>query len=201
MPVYPGTESPSFTTVGGYDTVGYRETLMHMFSHVGTHIDAPAHIVDGLMTLDEFPIDRLVGPALIIDCRDIPEGGLIDMERLLAYGDDLYSARFLIFMTGWDKRWATDEYYKGFPVVDDEVLSFIIGGDYYGIGFDTISLDPVEDVNLTRHNRLFSSKNIINIENLMNLDCVPSGIFTLACLPLKLANADGAPTRAVAIVE
>lgn len=77
-------------------------------------------------------------------------------------------------------------------------LDFILLGNYKGIGFDVMGIDPISDLSLHRHKKLFKNKYIINIENLANLDQCGSGLFNFSCFPLKLENADGAPTRAVA---
>ena len=66
MPVYPGTEQPRLTTACTVSQCGYRETLLHMYSHTGTHIDAPAHMIDGALTLDGCGADRLMDPARYI---------------------------------------------------------------------------------------------------------------------------------------
>lgn len=201
MPVYPGTEPPTLKPASSYERDGYRETLLSMFSHTGTHVDAPAHIVKGARVLDDFSADELVGRGVVVDCRDVGCGGVIGMDRLLALGEELRRAEFILFATGWDKLWGTDDYYDGFPVVSPEVLEFIISSDVKGIGFDTISLDPVGDVNLTYHKRLFSEKSIINIENLTGLEGLIGKSFTLYCLPMKFENSDGAPARVIAATE
>ena len=69
MPVYPGTEPPRLTTACTVSQCGYRETLLHMYSHTGTHMDAPAHMMDGAPTLDSFGPDRFVGRGYVLDCR------------------------------------------------------------------------------------------------------------------------------------
>ena len=76
-----------------------------------------------------------------------------------------------------------------------------IAGDYKGIGFDVIGLDPIADENLTRHKKLFQNKDIVNIENLKDLDKCGKGLFSFSCFPLKLENCDGSPIRAVAWFE
>ena len=76
-----------------------------------------------------------------------------------------------------------------------------IAGSYKGIGFDVIGLDPIADENLTRHKKLFASKDIVNIENLTNLEQCGSELFNFSCFPLKLEDCDGSPTRAVAWFE
>ena len=64
MPVYPGTEQPRLTTACTVSQCGYRETLLHMYSHTGTHMDAPAHMIDGALTLDGLRRGPLRGPGL-----------------------------------------------------------------------------------------------------------------------------------------
>ena len=107
-------------------------------------------------------------------------------------------ADFLLFNTGWDKRWGSDGYFGDYPCLDDEVMALILSGDYKGIGFDVIGLDPIADENLTRHKKLFREKDLLNIENLANLEQCGSGLFWFGCFPLKLADCDGAPVRAMA---
>ena len=201
MPVYPGTEPPSLTPASSYEKDGFKETLLNMFSHTGTHIDPPSHIFSGKATLDSFPASQFVGKALVIDCRSLSEGDTINLNLIKKYGDAAQNADFLLFNLGWDKKWNSDAYFGDYPYLSDEVLDYIISGDYKGIGFDVIGLDPISDASLKMHKKLFSSKNIINIENLKNLDLCGSEHFTFVCLPIKIENSDGAPARAIAIIE
>ena len=201
MLVYPGTEKPSLETIYTCEKDGFKETKISMFSHTGTHIDSPAHIFADKKSLDSFEAQSFVGKAIVIDCRDISIGGSVTMERLKKYGDKLEKANFLLFNFGWDKKWGSDGYFSGYPCIDSEVLEYIIQNNYKGIGFDVISLDPVSDNKITRHKELFSKKEIINIENLKNLDLCGDLPFMFCCLPLKFENSDGAPARAIAILD
>ena len=201
MPVYPGTEPPTFEPANTYEKDGFKETRLSMFTHTGTHMDPPAHLFRGRTTLDAFPPDQFIGKALVIDCTSLNEGESITMEHLLPYGEKIEEADFLLFYLGWDERWSTEEYFGDYPCVDDSVLDFILDGNYKGIGFDVIGLDPIEDINLTRHKKLFQSKDIVNIENLCNLGECGSELFWFSCFPLKLADCDGSPVRAVAWFE
>ena len=201
MPVYPGTDAPKFIPANSYEKDGFKETLLEMYSHTGTHMDTPAHIFAGRTALDEFPIEQFIGRALVIDCRDLEEAQVISMECINKVLDRAKKADFLLFNLGWDKRWGTDSYFGDYPCINDEVLDFIINGDYKGIGFDVMGLDPISDVNLPRHKRLFQDTDIINIENLKNLDLCGSDLFYFSCFPLKIENCDGSPIRAVAWFE
>ncbi len=202
MLVYPGTDAPTMRPACTLEKDGFRETLLSVFSHVGTHIDPPAHLFGEGRELDAFDVGQFVGNALVIDCRGLPQGAPIDMPLLRAYGEDIKRADFLLFCTGYDKKWGDGAYFGDFPCLDDEALDFIIKGKYKGIGSDTMSMDPMHATTLPRHKKFLSSGDVINVENLTNLEqCVGKGLFRFVCLPLKYAHADGAPARAIAILE
>lgn len=201
MPVYPGTGTPKFISANSYEKDGFKETLMQMYTHTGTHMDPPAHLYKGKMTLDQFPASQFIGKALVIECRNLKEGDSITIDYIQKYGEKAEKADFLLFNLGWDKLWGTDAYFGNYPCIDEEVLNYIIQGTYKGIGFDVIGLDPIADVNLTRHKKLFQNCDMINIENLKNLELCGNGLFWFSCYPLKLENCDGSPIRAVAWFE
>ena len=201
MPVYPGTEPPKFLPANSYEKDGFRETLLQMYTHTGTHMDPPAHLFAGRTTLDQFPASQFIGKALVIDCRDLAEGSAITMEKLRKTGGKADRADFLLFNLGWDKRWGTEDYFGDYPGLDDETLEHIIRGNYKGIGFDVIGLDPIADGNLTRHKKLFQERYSLNIENRKNLELCGEELFWFSCFPLKIENADGSPIRAVAWFE
>ena len=201
MPVYPGTDPPEFLPANSYEKDGFKETLLKMYTHTGTHMDPPAHLYAGRTTLDQFPADQFIGMALSIDCRDLAEGDAITMAYIEKYGEKAEAADFLLFNLGWDKRWGQASYFGDYPCIDEQVLAFIMAGHYKGIGFDVIGLDPIADVNLTRHKKLFKDTDIVNIENLKNLELCGDDLFWFSCFPLKLENCDGSPIRAVAWFE
>ncbi len=197
MPVYPGTETPKLTPANSYEEHGFKETLLQMFSHTGTHMDPPAHLFADRTTLDKFPPEQFIGKALVIDCRGLKEGDKITMDFIKKYGELADTADFLLFNTGWDKYWGKAEYFGDYPCIDNEVLEYILKGAYKGIGFDTIGLDPIADTNLTLHKKLFV-KDIVNIENLKDLELCGKELFNFSCFPLLTENADGSPIRAIA---
>lgn len=201
MPVYPGTEGPRFVPANSYETDGFKETLMTMYTHTGTHMDPPAHLFADGTTLDRFPITRFVGSALVIDCSGLREGQLITMNAVNRRRDKADKAEFLLFRTGWDRYWATEKYYGDYPCIDGEVADYLVSSHKKGIGLDTIGLDPIADADLTLHKKLFKGNEIVIIENLMDLHLPGDGLFTFCALPLKHKDADGSPVRAVAFVE
>ncbi len=199
MNVYPGTEQPKLNVANTHELDGFKETLITMFSHTGTHIDPPFHIFKNGKTLDSYDADAFVGRALVIDCRDLKLGEKIELSLIQKQEKAAGSVEFLLFCTGFDKKWGTDNYYDNYPVLSREALEYIIEKKYKGIGFDVIGLDPIGSLDL--HRLLFEQSEMINIENLKNLDLCIGGAFTFVCLPLKIANSDGASARAIAIME
>ena len=90
MPVYPGTEKPKLQQANTYEKDGFKETLLTMYSHTGTHMDPPNHLFADRTTLDAFPVSQFVGRALVIDCRDLKEG-----ETIRSTGSRNTAARLL----------------------------------------------------------------------------------------------------------
>lgn len=201
MPVYPGTETPRLEPANTYEKDGFQETRISMFSHIGTHMDPPAHLFPQRTTLDCFPPEQFIGKAIVIDCRDLSEGESITLDYIRRAGKKAELADFLLFNLGWDQRWGSESYFGDYPCLDDEVMDYILKGKYKGIGFDVIGLDPIADANLTRHKKLFAEKEIVNIENLCHLEQCGSGLFWFSCFPLKIKNSDGSPIRAIAWFE
>ena len=200
MPVYPGTEGPALTPANTYEKDGFKETLLSMYSHTGTHMDAPAHLFSQCSTLDALPAGQFVGKATVIDCTDLTEGGIITMDyvRKNPYAE---AADYLLFHTGWGKYWGKPEYFGKYPCVNAEVVDFLISTSKKGVGLDTIGLDPIAAAGLPLHRQLLITNKTVIIENLNNLDKAPAGLFTFCALPLRYENADGSPIRAIAILE
>jgi len=198
MPVYPGTEGPKLTPANTYEKDGFKETLMAMYTHTGTHMDPPAHLFAGRTTLDQFPVDQFIGLALVIDCTALKDGERVPLELITRYGCKADEAEFLLFRFGWDKHWGTPAYFGNYPCLSDEAVDYIIHTRKKGVGLDVIGIDPIDDIHLTIHRKLFAANEIVVIENLMNLDQVVDDLFWFMALPLKHVDADGSPIRAIA---
>lgn len=201
MPVYPGTEGPRFEMANTCEKDGFRETLLTLYSHTGTHMDAPAHLYADGTTLDHFPAAQFVGSAVVVDCSELRAGQSMTMAHVERQREAVDGAEFLLFRTGWDRYWGQDAYFGDYPCIDLEVVDYVLRTGKKGIGLDTIGLDPIADANLTRHKRLLAGGTVVVIENLKGLGRIGCGPFTLCALPLHFRDADGAPVRAVALLE
>lgn len=200
MPVYPGTEPPALSVANTYEDSGFRETLLHLYSHTGTHMDAPRHIFADGVSLDQKEISGFVGRACVIDATAVPPGGTIDLSYLTKNEARVAQAEFVLFRTGWEAHWGTPEYFGAYPVISTEVAEYLAAHHKKGIGLDNIGLDPIADEGLSLHHIVLKQANMVIIENLCNLDQIGDAEFLFLALPLKYEDADGAPVRAIAIL-
>lgn len=204
MLVYPGTEKPKLPIANTLEEHGFIETLLTMYSHTGTHMDTPGHLLANRTMLEDMPVDHFVTKALVIDASDCKLGDKITMAHINKVRDKADKADCLLFRTDWDQYFNNEEMYFGdYPVVDEEVVQYLIDSKKKAAGFDVMGIDPMAegDVPLTSHLTLFKAMDIVIIENLANLKACGNDIFLFAALPLKYKNSDGSPIRAVGILD
>ena len=192
--VYPDTVEPVFEQGNTIVKDGFTEINMTMSTHTGTHIDAPAHILVDTKSLDEFKVDKFIGPGIVIDCTQIKD---ISLEFLIKKEQIIKKIDFVLFYTGWQYKWNTEKYFDKFPTLTKEAVNWLATLNLKALGIDTISVDKMTDDSLPNHKALLK-KEILIIENMANLDKLISKTFELNCIPLKIENSDGSPIRAFA---
>lgn len=197
MPVFPGTEKPIFEKASTFEKDGFQEAKITMYSHTGTHIDAPAHMLSDGPYLNDLDIEHFIGSAIILDFSN-ENMKLIDVDRLKFYEKKIKNVEFIIIKTGWSKYWGHKKYFEDFPSLSEESAKWLSEFNLKGIGIDAISIDDINSTTFAVH-KILMPKNIIIIENLANLDSISSEHFILSIMPLKNKNADGSPIRAIAI--
>lgn len=102
MPVFPGTEPPVFEAANRIEQDSFREMKMTMYSHTGTHMDAPSHMLKDGVTLDRIDVDCFVGKSIILEFKDKK---YIHLQDILQYEDKIAKSDFVIIKTGWSKFW------------------------------------------------------------------------------------------------
>ncbi|MBK5242803.1 cyclase family protein [Clostridium sp.] len=197
MPVFPGTEQPIFIKANTLEKDGFQEAKITMFSHTGTHIDSPAHMLSSGPYLDDLDIEQFIGNATILDFSNI-KTKFIDVDSLRPYEEKIKNVEFIIIKTGWSKYWGEKRYFESFPALSEESAKWLSQFNLKGIGIDAISIDDMDSTTFAVH-KILMPKNIIIIENLTNLDSISSENFILSILPLKNKEADGSPVRAISI--
>jgi len=197
MPYFPGTEPPVFSRPFTVASHGFAEQKITLLTHSGTHMDAPAHIFAAGPTLEQLGLPHFVGSAVVLDLTRLP-ANVIAMDDLRPFQHLLAGLDFVLLRTGWCEHWGNPAYFRDYPVLSAAAAQWLAGFNFKGIGVDTISFDAHDSSALPIH-RIFLAKNIVLIENLVNLEKVLANEFVFCCLPLKIAETDGAPVRAIAL--
>jgi arylformamidase len=196
MQVYPGTKPPLISEVHSFKHDGFKESCFTFYSHIGTHIDLPAHIFEIGKSVESFDCSKFFGTAMVIDCRDKVS---IEPENILGVIKKSILPEFILLNTGFSEKWGYEKYLENFPVLSKDAALYLASLSIKGVGIDAISFDGMDDPELTNHHILLG-KEILLIENLKNLNQLPDGEFYFSCLPLNISGAEGAPTRSFAII-
>ncbi len=184
--------------------------------HGGTHLDAPIHFAEGKQTVDQIPIDKLVGPAVVIDVSAAVANGRdyrlspADVSAWEAKHGRIPSGSIVLVHTGWGKFWGDKKAYLGtdkagdtsnlhFPGISKEAAALLAERKVDAVGLDTPSLDHGPSRDFAAH-RAFAAANVYGLENVANLDRLPPIGATLIALPMKIKGGTGGPTRIIAII-
>lgn len=199
MPVFPGTERPVLADAFTIARNGFAEKSLQFVSHTGTHIDAPGHILAHAPKLDKFPAGRFLGPGLVLDVSAV-HGRHVEVDDIRAHEQRLHGVEFALLHSGWARYWGNSAYFAGYPVLSPAAAQWLTRFALKGVGADTISLDEVDSTALAVH-RTFLAANLLIVENLTGLETLIGKEFIFSCLPLRIADADGSPIRAVAMIN
>lgn len=201
MPLYPGMARPSFRDIAVVAKDGYGMSEWHLRNHIGTHVDAPTHLVEG-ETLDDIPLTRLVAEAVVLDFSQHAPGPLARQE-IEPHLERVHPGDIVLIYSGGSRYWGAEQYWSGWCYPDAEAAQLLIGRGISAIGFDGPSADPInlsdpENVIVDLHYLWLKSGTLL-LENLTNLDQLPERSL-LVVAPLKVAHANGAPARIYALV-
>ncbi len=189
--IWPGSPTPSFNQINNISKDGFAQIAINMCTHMGTHIDAPAHILANTKTLDQFPLNKFIGPAIVLDVSKMTS---ISLEFLKAKEQVINKVDFVLFYSGWQHKWNSPAYSEAFPSLTQEATTWLLNFNLKALGFDYFSIDDLESKELPNH-RLVLAKELLIIENMNNLDKMLGKEFELNCIPMKIKDADGAPVR------
>jgi len=183
---------------------GRSNTYFGTSCHLGTHIDAPSHFVEGGSSIDHVDIGDLIGDAIVLDLRNRSKGGgpALSVEKLDASRDGRKLAgNIIVIFTGWlDEMFGSDEYYGNkHPYLSPATADWLVGHKPKALMVDT-GIDPVEPPRQGDNpaHRAILGAGIPLIENFTNLSTLPRDGFRIFALPLCIAGSDGAPARVVA---
>jgi len=196
MPVYPGEPGVSVAPALTVARDGVNVLELHLGSQSGTHVDAPFHVADALPRLDELPLSRFAGPAVVVDARGVAPRTPIGAERFAGVGGD---GTIVLVATGWSAHWGS-EAYLAHPFLTEEAAALLVERGVRTVGIDALSVDPTPAGDFPAH-RVLCGAHAVVAENLTGLDRLLDARgrpLEVWMMPIRLDGADGAPVRAVA---
>ncbi|MHB1035828.1 MAG: cyclase family protein [Pirellulales bacterium] len=197
LPVYPGDPVLELAEVGSSPPGAFRLTRITLGSHAGTHVDAASHCLASGATVDRLPLTSLVGPAVVIDVPG-EEGAVIGVEDLARSEDVFQPGCRVLLRSGWGVHYGTARYYGNHPGLSLDAARWLAQHRVGLLGFDTPS--PAVDALAVHETLLGGDRSIAVVESLANLERLPRAFF-LVVLPLAVVGLDGAPARAIGLVE
>ena len=196
MPVFPGDEPVNVRRTRFVKRDGYAVTSLSTNTHAGTHVDVAAHLFADAPGLDWLGPDNFIGWGAVVDLTRL-DTPAIDQHHLAALSD-LDNLDFVLLHTGWDQHWETDRYFTDHPYLTELASRYLSGLALKGVGLDTPSPDPADSTDLRAHQTLLDHGLVI-VENLRNLGDLPPQDFLFSCLPLRIADGEACPVRAVGV--
>ncbi|MQF82683.1 cyclase family protein [SAR202 cluster bacterium AD-802-E10_MRT_200m] len=170
-------------------------SLLTFSAHIGTHVDAPSHLIQGGIPVDELNLETLIGPAYIVE---FPGLGPIE-EEFLASANIPEGQTRLIFKTRNSYLWDDPKFADQFVGLTPRAADWLVRKKFSLIGIDYLSVDAPAEPNLPVHRTLLSN-GLIVVEGL-NLSMVKEGPYHLICLPMKIGGSEGAPARVVLLKD
>lgn len=192
LPVYPGDPPVSVTRVQSLEQGDLaRVSQLSLSTHVGTHLDPPYHFIRDGQTLDQVPLEVLIGPARVLDVGAAP---VIDAALLQQF--NLEGVQRVLFKTSNSRFWRTTrEFQTEFVYLEADAAAWLVAQGVQLVGIDYLSVEKFDFEQPTTHLTLLGA-NVVIVEGL-DLSEVPPGDYELICLPLKLKDGDGGPARVV----
>ena len=208
------------TVAAGKTDAGYYYSAFQFSAaeHGGTHIDAPVHFAEGRESVDQIPLDRLIGPAIKVDVSEKAKAdrdyqvSVADFEAWETTNSRIPNDSIVLLRTGWSEHWNDRMKYLGtdkrgaeavaelhFPGLAPDAARWLTENrKIKAIGLDTASIDYGQSKLFESH-RILMGQNIPAFENVANLNLVPEKIAMVIAMPMKIRGGSGGPLRIIAL--
>lgn len=197
----PGMRGIDWETAATVEDDGWNARLLHLYSHSGTHMDAPKHFNCGEQTIDQIPLTECMGDAWVVNLTHIQPKALIEVADLGDIIGKWIPGESLLLHTGWSRHVEDPEYYRSaFPRISQALAQWCVDREVRMLGVEPPSVADVFNLEeVTAIHRTLLSGGVIIVEGLTGLDKLRRNRVTFVALPLKVESGDGAPCRALAI--
>ena len=179
---------------------GWNATTLSLYSHCGTHMDAPKHFLPGGAPLHEQDLSVCVGPAHVVNLAPASPKQLLVVDDFASSEEFIVPGCRLLLRTDWHKRYGTEPYRHELPRVSLELAEWFVEKQVGMIGVEPPSVADVNNMQeLTDVHQTLFKGNVLIVEGLANLDQLSQSVVEFVALPMKIIDGDGSPVRAIAI--
>jgi kynurenine formamidase len=200
LTAYHGMRGVEISPNTSIENEGFNTTHLRLYSHAGTHADAPRHFLPDGRTLEAVDLNKCVGPALVIDVTHKTPNSLITVEDLGDRAQEVEPGSRVLLASGWDAHAELADYRTDFPRISRELARWLVGRGVWLVGVEMPSVAALSDrAELTEVHQILLRGEVVIVECLTRLRELPSEVFFIA-LPLKIQGGDGSPVRAVAVL-
>lgn len=197
MTVWPGQPVVDIHPLQTVNMNGSMVSSIHLTSHTGTHVDAPAHFLDGGETVDLISPHVFIGTARVFDLSWITLGDPIEREFLEKY--ELATGERVLFKTANSSIIHTKEFQANYTHLSYDAAQYLIEHKTLLVGIDYFGIEKKGSPGHLVHTSLFMG-GVVIVEGL-DLSIVPEDTYDLYCFPLRVAGCDGAPARAILVTK
>lgn len=183
---------------------GFAATQVTIWSHMGTHVDAPRHFIDGGRTIDQLPLDWIVGEATVLDFSTKRGAVPITADDLCPFEERVRGLRIVLLRTGWtDVAWGSERFFTDSPYLSEDGAEWLVAQRFRAVGYDFSQDLAVREPGChgrdCRIHHIMLGRDVVNVEFLTNLGAVRQERFVFVAAPLNLVGIDGSPCRVFAI--
>ena len=200
MPVFPGDPQPEVREIMSLGEDFCAVQSIRFNNHIGTHLDAPSHFIEDGMTVDQIPLETLIGDAIVLDFTDKGKDDLITKMDLRLHQHQINTGSRVLIKTGWDRNFTSPAYYEHFPCLTLESAEYLASRRIKLLGVDTPSPSPLDDPDQAIHKTLLGA-GVVLVENIKDLTQIGRDECQLIVLPLPIEDFSGAPCRVVVGIE
>ena len=186
-PTFPGEQPYEIEQVATIEWNGWNMKRLCISSHFSTHMDAPAHMIEGGNTLSDYPMEKFIGEAIVLDVRG--------QKEIVADLDYVREGDIVFFLTGHSEKAYDEDYFEDNPVISEATARDLVEKGISIVGID--SFTPDNEPYLVH--KMFLGADIPIVENLVNLEKLAGARFRCCIMPLHIRGGDGAPCRIAGI--
>lgn len=180
---------------------GWNAKTLHLYSHAGTHMDAPFHFEVNEDTIDDFDVNRFICDAWVIPVEAYSKQK-IKLQDLGEFASLIKKGDGIILKTGWSLFVNEDKYREELPGIHESLANWLVKKEINMLAVEPPSIADVMDMKeVTKIHEILLGGDIIIVEGLTNLNEISRDKVKLVALPLKIKDGDGAPARVVAMED